>query len=430
VEGDLLTALHSFNVHHYPLLDKHLETNKTNMLALITTTALTLASPVTLKNPPPLLPTSQHLPHQYFTSVWSPDNSSLYLASPFSIDRFILVENRLEEGVHVQSSEEDEITAVSVSASGNLVLGIGRKVVVVEFATGTRNMLKTFESHATAINALAVSNDSTLIASASSKGVHIHDLVVPAKHTSLRLPTNASKSVNTLMFHSHVRTRLLLGSGCNILVYDVAKPSAPLKSINIGQDIVDIACSPFSKTLVAVASTGSVNLVDLDKEKGYVKYKHMILYNMTTLCTILAHRLFKTVLCPESITSITFSPEGAAIYIGTQDGMMILNLRELDKEMKRVLITGAEQGIVCLAVQVRIPSDIAPCTWYLTSRTEKTEERDSLWVDRQIECFKSISNIFSCACSRQSSFKRALSPPTCTEGERCITGKLQHFWYT
>jgi protein NEDD1 len=260
----------------------------------------------------------------------------------------------------VQSGEEDEITAVSVSASGNLVLGIGRKVVVAEYATGTRNMLKTFESHATAINALAVSNDSTLIASASSKGVHIHDLVVPAKHTSLRLPTNASRSINTLMFHSHVRTRLLLGSGCNILVYDVAKPSAPLKSINIGQDVVAIACSPFSKTLVAVASTGSVNLVDLDKEKGYVKYKHMILYNMTTLCIILAHRLFKTVLSPESITSITFSPEGAAIYIGTQDGMRILNLRELDKEMKRVLMTDTGQAIICLAVQVRIPGAIPP----------------------------------------------------------------------
>jgi protein NEDD1 len=37
-------------------------------------------------------------------------------------------------------------------------------------------------------------------------------------------------------------------------------------------DIVAVACSPFSKTLVAVASSsGSVGLVDLDKEKGYLK---------------------------------------------------------------------------------------------------------------------------------------------------------------
>lgn len=240
------------------------------MLALVTTTALSLASPATLKNPPTLLPTSQHLPYQYFASVWTPDNLSLCLASPFSIDRFIPAESRLEKGIYVQCREEGEITAMTLSASGNIVLGIGRSVIVVDFATGTGQVLKTFESHATTITALAVSNDSALIASASSNGVHIHDLLVPAKHTSLHLPTSASRSISTLMFHPHVRTRLLLCSGCDILVYDVAKPSVPMKTISIGQVVVGIACSPFSKTLVAVASTSSVNLVDLDKEKGYV----------------------------------------------------------------------------------------------------------------------------------------------------------------
>ncbi|OJA16024.1 hypothetical protein AZE42_04280 [Rhizopogon vesiculosus] len=302
------------------------------MLALVTTTALTLASPVTLKNPPTLLPTSQHLLYQYFASAWSPDNSYLYLASPFRIDRFFLSESRLEQGVYMQSREEEEITAMAMSASGSIVLGIGRKVLVVECATGTTKVLKTFESHATNITALAVSNDSTLIASASSKGVHIHDLLVPAKHTSLHLSKSVPRSVSTLMFHPHVRTRLLLGSGYDVLVYDVAKPSAPTKTISIGQDVVGIACSPFSKSLVAVASTGSVNLVDLDKEKG----------------------LFKTVLSPEPIASIIFTPEGAAIYIGIRDGLRILNLRELDKEMKKVSVAEAGQGVVCLAIQKRL----------------------------------------------------------------------------
>ncbi|OAX32352.1 WD40 repeat-like protein [Rhizopogon vinicolor AM-OR11-026] len=302
------------------------------MLALVTTTALTLASPVTLKNPPTLLPMSQHLPYQYFASAWSPDNSSLYLASPFSIDRFFLAESRLEEGVYMQSREEEEITTMAMSASGNIVLGVGRKVLVVEYATGTTKVLKTFESHATKITALAVSNDSTLIASASSKGVHIHDLLAPAKHASLHLSKSAPRSISTLMFHPHARTRLLLGSGCDVLVYDVVRPSAPVKTISIGQDVVGIACSPFSKSLVAVASTGSVNLVDLDKEKG----------------------LFKMVPSPEPITSIIFTSEGAAIYIGIRDGLRILNLRELDKEMKKVSVTEAGQGVVCLAIQKRL----------------------------------------------------------------------------
>jgi len=240
------------------------------MLALVTTAALTLASPATLKNPPLLLAASQRLSYQYFASGWAQDNSSLYLASPFSVDRFIPAEGRLEEGVCVQSSEEEEITAMTVNASGNIVLGIGRKVMVVDYATGTGQVLKMFESHATKITALAVSNDSTLIASASSNGIHVHDLLVPAKHTSLHLPTSTSTSISTMMFHSHVRTRLLLCSGCDILVYDVAKPSAPVKMITIGQVVVDITCSSFSKTLVAVASRTSINLVDLDKEKGYV----------------------------------------------------------------------------------------------------------------------------------------------------------------
>ncbi|KAG2138282.1 WD40-repeat-containing domain protein [Suillus clintonianus] len=302
------------------------------MLALVTTTALALASPVTLKNPPPFLPISQPLPSRYFASAWSPDNSSLYLASPFGIDRFIISQSRLDEATYVQSKEEGEITAMAVTPSGNVVLGVGRKVIVLEYATGSAKLYKTFETHGTAVTALAVSNDSTLIASASSKGVHIHDLLVPAKHISLPLPTSAARSVSTVSFHSHVRTRLLLGFGRDVLVYDASKPSAPVRPISVGQDVVGIACSPFSKTLVAVASADSVGLVDLDKDKG----------------------LFKTIISPETITSITFTPEGAAIYLGMRDGLRILNLRELDKEMKRVFVGEAGQGVVCLAVQKRL----------------------------------------------------------------------------
>ncbi|KAG0701781.1 WD40-repeat-containing domain protein [Suillus ampliporus] len=303
------------------------------MLALITTTALALASPVTLKNPPSLLSTTQPLPSQYFASAWSPDNSFLYLASPFSIDRFIITQSRLEEGIYVQPKEEGDITSMAMSPSGTIVLGVGRKVIVLECATGSAcKVLKTFESHETTITALAISNDSTLITSASSKGVHIHDLLVPAKHASLHVPTGAPRSMSTMAFHPHVRTRLLLGFGRDVLVYDVTKPSSPAKIISIGQDVVGITCSPFSKTLVAVASTGSVSLVDLDKDKG----------------------LFKTILSPEPITSITFTPEGAAIYLGMQDGLRILNLRELDKEMKRVSVGEAGQGVVCLAVQKKL----------------------------------------------------------------------------
>jgi len=71
--------------------------------------------------------------------------------------------------------------------------------------------------------------------------------------------------------------------------------------------------------------------------------------------------LFKTVISPHPITSITFTPEGAAIYLGMREGLRILNLSVLDKEMKKVSVVDAGQVVLCLAVQVRtlgIPFDI------------------------------------------------------------------------
>jgi len=73
----------------------------------------------------------------------------------------------------------------------------------------------------------------------------------------------------------------------------------------------------------------------------------------------LGNRLFKTIRSPESITSIIFSPDGAAIYIGMRDGLRILNLRELDKEMKRISVAEVGEEVVCLAVQVCIPIPVA-----------------------------------------------------------------------
>lgn len=66
-----------------------------------------------------------------------------------------------------------------------------------------------------------------------------------------------------------------MGMGKQVLIFDTMKPSAPLKVVPINDVnsglVVAITCSPFSKTLVAVATSGGlVGLVDMDKEKGYV----------------------------------------------------------------------------------------------------------------------------------------------------------------
>jgi protein NEDD1 len=77
----------------------------------------------------------------------------------------------------------------------------------------------------------------------------------------------------TCTFSPHLRTRLIVGFGNTVYVYDITRPSNPMKTICFGDatlgDIVAVACSPFSKTLVATAcSGGTIGLIDFDKEKG------------------------------------------------------------------------------------------------------------------------------------------------------------------
>lgn len=116
-----------------------------------------------------------------------------------------------------------------------------------------------------------MSNDGTLLASVSASAVLIHNLAL-SSHTQLKgLPDG--KPVTCCLFHQHSRTRLLLGVGRDILTYDATRPGSPLKTVRIpgGGDIMGVTASPFSKTLVAAAtSNGGVALVDLDKDNGYV----------------------------------------------------------------------------------------------------------------------------------------------------------------
>ncbi len=133
----------------------------------------------------------------------------------------------------------------------------------------------TFDTHKTPITSLSLSNDASLLASTSVRSIHVHNLTL-ASHTVLRGIPSGSDSITTCAFHPHLRTRLLVGLGSQLLVYDTTRPSGPAKIIDIDKDkknlgqVVAVTCSPFSKTLVAVAcSGGTVALVDLEKEKGY-----------------------------------------------------------------------------------------------------------------------------------------------------------------
>ena len=70
-----------------------------------------------------------------------------------------------------------------------------------------------------------------------------------------------------------------------------------------------------------------------------------------------AYRLFRTLPLEARLTSLVFSPEGAALYAGTEDGrVLVLDLRALDKPPKPIIVNEESGPVVCMAVQVSTSS--------------------------------------------------------------------------
>jgi protein NEDD1 len=153
---------------------------------------------------------------------------------------------------------------------GSLIFSAGEDIHVLDCGSVPK-ISQTFDSHKTPVTSLSLSNDTSLLSSTSAAAAHVHNLSL-GSHTVLRgLPLGGH--ISTSVFHPQLRTRLLIGVGKQLVVYDTTRPSGPMKTVALSEtssgDIIAIACSPFSKTLVAVATTGgSVGLVDLEKEKG------------------------------------------------------------------------------------------------------------------------------------------------------------------
>jgi protein NEDD1 len=54
-----------------------------------------------------------------------------------------------------------------------------------------------------------------------------------------------------------------------------------------------------------------------------------------------------------ALTTVGFSPEGASVYLGTEDGkLLIQDLRALDKPPKSIIVSELSYPIDTLAVQV------------------------------------------------------------------------------
>ncbi|PCH37690.1 hypothetical protein WOLCODRAFT_135777 [Wolfiporia cocos MD-104 SS10] len=128
-----------------------------------------------------------------------------------------------------------------------------------------------------------------------------------------------------------------------MLVYDTTRPSAPVKTFTLSTqrggwgEIVSVSSSPFSKTLVAVASSGgNICLVDLEKEKG--------------LC--------RTLTLHVPLTSLVFSAEGGTLYAGTENGkVLVQDLRTLDKGPRSITVSERGDRVTSLAIQGKLKSE-------------------------------------------------------------------------
>ncbi|TFY64953.1 hypothetical protein EVJ58_g2273 [Rhodofomes roseus] len=314
------------------------------MLAVATTSSLHIAEPQGLRRATSIAPTST-LDSPPTCHTWSPDNSSLILAQAHSISRYD------SSGTLTKTLYDDAtgaITALVAKDRGNTVIfNAGQQVHVLDAHAG--KISRTFDTHKAPVAALSLSNDSTLLASTSANAVHVHNLT-HGSHTVLRgLPSG--ETVTACAFHPHARTRLLVGAGSQVLVYDTTRPSGPLKTIAVStqkdssEEIVSIASSPFSKTLVAVAcSGGAIALVDLEKEKERSMYKTWSVH--------------------VPITCLAFSAEGAVLYVGTENGKVLWqDLRALDKPPKSITVSDNGDRVVALSMQKKLkPEDIAAPT--------------------------------------------------------------------
>ncbi|KAI0672926.1 WD40-repeat-containing domain protein [Trametes maxima] len=309
------------------------------MAAILTTTNLTILEHSSLKHPPSVASPTCSLPAPPSSVFWSAESGTIFLASANgSLHQYDVASTTLQDlSLSGRASTEPCVSLLSKDRGSTIIYGQGQQIVVLSTSTG--KPANTFDTHKAPVTSLSLSNDASLLASTSAHAIHVHNLTL-ASHTALRGIPSGAGSISTCAFHPHSRTRLLVGLGSQLLVYDTTRPSGPAKTIEIDKEkknlgpIVAVSCSPFSKTLVAVAcSGGMVALVDLEKEKG----------------------LFRMVPMPAPVTCLSFSAEGAAVYAGTENGkFLLLDLRALDKPPKSITVGENGDRVVALCVQRKL----------------------------------------------------------------------------
>ncbi|EAU80615.2 hypothetical protein CC1G_10182 [Coprinopsis cinerea okayama7 len=298
------------------------------MLATTTTDALYIDDPDALRRTASSISPCFDLIDKAVATCWRPDNTALDLCSSTTLYRYSPVSNVVKD----MYTSQNTLSCLATKDKTTTFIGEGNVVQVLDCSDGKARVTSTFSNHKSPIHSLSLNNDASILASASPTAVYIHNLST-GSHTALRGVNPNGQRVTTCSFHPHTRTRLLVGTKKSVIVYDTIRSSGPAKSISLPDavlgDVVSVSSSPFSKTLIAAAtSEGFVVLLDLEKEKS----------------------ISRTINLKLPVTSMDFSPEGAAIFVGTQTGnLVVLQLRTLDKP-PRVISVGTSR-IETISVQ-------------------------------------------------------------------------------
>jgi protein NEDD1 len=258
---------------------------------------------------------------------------------------------------------DDDIGSLAVKDKGTLILSMGSAIHILEHsssASSTTRIVQTLPAHPDSdpVHALSLSHDGMLLAAASAGAVIVHNLALGTQTALRRLPGH----VVVCTFHVHSRVRLLLGIGHELVIYDITRASGPSRVTSIGGgkmgDVVAVACSPYSKTLIAVAcSEGYVALVDLDKELRYG-----LDFAMTALreCThiFFFSSLIRSFHYDVNVTSLLFSVDGASLYVGADNGKLLLQTLRSTEAPKIIAVGEPGCRVEGLAITVRnlVPS--------------------------------------------------------------------------
>lgn len=274
---------------------------------------------------------------------WSTDNSTFFVATVDTIYSFLSSSPSSESAVIYVAPQGQTLQSILLCRdTSTVIFAQGPSIHLLSLGTKPR-VSNTLIGHSSPIVSLSLSNDGSLLASASLSGtLCIHNL----NHNSLTLlkgfPVTTSTSKRLVCaFHSHNRTRVFVGCGRVFAIYDVTRPSNPIKTIKFSEIplnsfILAIVSSPFSKPLLAVAfSSGQVALVDLEKDRSLLK-----VLDVNT-----------------PITAMDFTLDGTAIVLGTGSGKIIVKgwrSAEEDDQMIALNENGGDERVIALSIQRRV----------------------------------------------------------------------------